>query len=1092
MKRNIIILVVLILCLSSRTASQFNKDKSQLSKMFGLQKAPDLNYEELLQLQIFELTKLGDAFLFHGELEKRDYNIEYTNDQVILNFNNYDKKIKSSNSRVIFVKKVVEVNGTKFNTLEIKEPEKLIDYEKAISQFKNELNMSSNVFPMVNYTWRDKFILDKGICNWGGNYNFGKILNRGLTRERLRTFTNQPCDLFADATDGAIITFPWLSGVATKIFTVDKLWNRVIWFDENLSTPFARQYGGLGSGYGQFSEPSGVVISGPYEYDAGNAHNFDYYLFVADKRNNRIDKFTYNIDVSGNVWGWRIKPNSFTWLAMEKPHDIELHKGINGGTSLNDQNDDLLWVVQDYVSGKKLMSINAINGTPLNEITKFRYNGNIYNLNPSRISVYRSPNGQTNVLACLDEFLHAVIFFKLNPDGTMLAPAIPYAASVWQFNSWDNLTSVKFLSTNPAFGLQAYVSYINSSGAGHINVFKVNIINGWPMAEYLASYWKGYFSDNNFDLLSNLGVQNGFVDIFTMEKWDMNRGFRRYKEGIDIVAENVSDYCRNQNNMTIDLKTTNPCRLDFSAYYKSRNAGNYVPVEITSINGLVWQSGGIAYLPAGSNHITLSAALPPSDLPTEEEGIKIKIRMVPQDEPITVNNSIMITREYVKIVKSNCSTPGGGCPYLYVQDNEDLKQENNVLHRSEFPEFVNSDIEDKIKLTVTPFFNEQDSTCNLQLRELNNDYSFFDKVQLKAIDHPIGTKIGITEHNDIVLYLPNFINNPDVALLNDSDVTCSLQYDSTCNSISGDSSDILDIVFMGGQKKGFNKKMFFNYFLNKNVTNNKAVKDDLLFIGDLIDSTAIIMDLEQDRIYPINPAKDWAGTLYSYSSTVLTPPEEILFSRRENRSEVVIPVGFNLIIDSSHTTWSRNYNLTFFVNSVIYYEGFIENDLNLYSAISTKNDDFMSDLLYEDETYATMDNQYSINLKFKNTSNPIPEGWTRDYVFVTKGRYTHSEDNKMQGRGNDVNMPKIFKLHQNFPNPFNPKATIKFDLPKDVMVTVKVFDILGREVKILVNDLKKAGYHQTEFDGSNFASGVYFYRIEAGDFVVSKKMVLVK
>src|SRR5205085_12286756 len=84
--------------------------------------------------------------------------------------------------------------------------------------------------------------------------------------------------------------------------------------------------------------------------------------------------------------------------------------------------------------------------------------------------------------------------------------------------------------------------------------------------------------------------------------------------------------------------------------------------------------------------------------------------------------------------------------------------------------------------------------------------------------------------------------------------------------------------------------------------------------------------------------------------------------------------------------------------------------------------------------------------------------------------------------------PVTFSLSQNYPNPFNPLTTIKYSLPKDLKVTIKIYDLLGREVNTLVNDFKKAGYYEVKFDGSNFASGVYFYRIEAGDFVQSKKM----
>ncbi|MBZ0203576.1 MAG: T9SS type A sorting domain-containing protein [Ignavibacteria bacterium] len=94
--------------------------------------------------------------------------------------------------------------------------------------------------------------------------------------------------------------------------------------------------------------------------------------------------------------------------------------------------------------------------------------------------------------------------------------------------------------------------------------------------------------------------------------------------------------------------------------------------------------------------------------------------------------------------------------------------------------------------------------------------------------------------------------------------------------------------------------------------------------------------------------------------------------------------------------------------------------------------------------------------------------------------------------GKESSIPLVFSLSQNYPNPFNPVTTIKYALPNDVKVIVKIYDILGREVKTLVNDFQKAGYYDAKFEGSNYASGVYFYRIEAGEFVQSKKMVLVK
>ncbi len=91
-----------------------------------------------------------------------------------------------------------------------------------------------------------------------------------------------------------------------------------------------------------------------------------------------------------------------------------------------------------------------------------------------------------------------------------------------------------------------------------------------------------------------------------------------------------------------------------------------------------------------------------------------------------------------------------------------------------------------------------------------------------------------------------------------------------------------------------------------------------------------------------------------------------------------------------------------------------------------------------------------------------------------------------------IEIPTEYMFFQNYPNPFNPVTTIKYALPNDVKVIGKIYDMLGREVKTFVNDFQKAGYYEAKFDGSSYASGVYFYRIEAGEFVQGKKMVLVK
>jgi len=83
-------------------------------------------------------------------------------------------------------------------------------------------------------------------------------------------------------------------------------------------------------------------------------------------------------------------------------------------------------------------------------------------------------------------------------------------------------------------------------------------------------------------------------------------------------------------------------------------------------------------------------------------------------------------------------------------------------------------------------------------------------------------------------------------------------------------------------------------------------------------------------------------------------------------------------------------------------------------------------------------------------------------------------------------------LSQNYPNPFNPSTTIKYQIPRNGYVTLKVYDILGKEVAALVNQQQQSGRYEVNFNAQNLASGVYLYRIRVNDYVAVKKMLLLK
>lgn len=92
----------------------------------------------------------------------------------------------------------------------------------------------------------------------------------------------------------------------------------------------------------------------------------------------------------------------------------------------------------------------------------------------------------------------------------------------------------------------------------------------------------------------------------------------------------------------------------------------------------------------------------------------------------------------------------------------------------------------------------------------------------------------------------------------------------------------------------------------------------------------------------------------------------------------------------------------------------------------------------------------------------------------------------------EITIPENYSLSQNYPNPFNPVTKIEYAIPEESAVILAVYDILGREIVTLVNEVQQAGSYSVNFDGSQFSSGIYFYRINAGDFTKIKKMQLVK
>ncbi len=134
-------------------------------------------------------------------------------------------------------------------------------------------------------------------------------------------------------------------------------------------------------------------------------------------------------------------------------------------------------------------------------------------------------------------------------------------------------------------------------------------------------------------------------------------------------------------------------------------------------------------------------------------------------------------------------------------------------------------------------------------------------------------------------------------------------------------------------------------------------------------------------------------------------------------------------------------------------------------------------------------NGATLSLKNPNMENHLPESWAASIGHGTPGEIN---DVFVNAENESNFLPEEFALYQNYPNPFNPVTNIKYAIVKASDVSIKVYDILGNEIKTIVNTFHQPGFYNIEFDAGRFSSGVYFYRIITPEFVATKKLILLK
>lgn len=138
--------------------------------------------------------------------------------------------------------------------------------------------------------------------------------------------------------------------------------------------------------------------------------------------------------------------------------------------------------------------------------------------------------------------------------------------------------------------------------------------------------------------------------------------------------------------------------------------------------------------------------------------------------------------------------------------------------------------------------------------------------------------------------------------------------------------------------------------------------------------------------------------------------------------------------------------------------------------------------------YANNSSNVKVRFRLTSDASTVADGWYLDDVLIT-GYTSGSQKPDISEQNNN---PFTFSLSQNYPNPFNPVTIINFSVPKSAFVSLKVYDVLGRQVAELVNGNTNAGNHSLQFNAGDFASGIYYYRLESSGYVAVKKMLLIK
>jgi flagellar hook assembly protein FlgD len=166
-------------------------------------------------------------------------------------------------------------------------------------------------------------------------------------------------------------------------------------------------------------------------------------------------------------------------------------------------------------------------------------------------------------------------------------------------------------------------------------------------------------------------------------------------------------------------------------------------------------------------------------------------------------------------------------------------------------------------------------------------------------------------------------------------------------------------------------------------------------------------------------------------------------------------------------------------------------DLQVQITVSGTSGSVAGELVDGSGTVVDVNNSTSSN-PFTLTA-PGPGNYTVNAGHKNPLRWDSASVNiSVTSVGENPSSPTVFKLYDNYPNPFNPSTSIRYSIPEGSFTSIKIYNSLGSEVATIVNETKSAGTYEVEFNASNLSSGIYYYTLQAGSFSETKKMILMK